>query len=65
MQTDEILVKLSKFKKSLKLLMNPEVLKHLASLLEAFGPGQKSFVEQFEFHHSHKFLRATNFHKKP
>lgn len=49
METNEILLKLSQFKKSLKLLMNPKVLKHLASLLEAFGPGQRSFVEQFEF----------------
>lgn len=49
MQNNEILIRLSKLKKSLNSLMNPDILKKLASLLDAFGPGNRSFVEQFEF----------------
>ena len=49
MNTNQVLVHLADFKKSLQSLMDPKILSKLSSLLEAFGPEQKSWIEQFEF----------------
>ena len=49
MINNEILLRLSQFKKSLKSLMDPKILEKLVSLLEAFGDKSTTSVEQFEF----------------
>jgi len=49
-QTDETLIKLAELKESLSVLMDPNLLKQLASLLEAFGSEHgRSFAEQYKF----------------
>ena len=48
-EIDKTLFKLAELKESLSGLMDPKLLSKLASLLEAFGDKNKTFVEQYKF----------------
>jgi hypothetical protein len=48
-ENNKNLEQLAKLKEDLSILMDPNVLRKLASLLEAFGDKNKTFIDQYKF----------------